>query len=262
MSIQASERYLSFEGSPNFRDYGGYITEDGRSVKWRKLFRSGQLASLTDNDLERFSHLKIKLVFDFRRDDERERDPSLFPCQAKPQVVGLPITPGSSAGFSENITRGTIGADEMARHMCASYREFALDQAEHFRTMFSHILKQKEGASLVHCAAGKDRTGFAVAMVLTVLGVPRKTIIDDYMLTARYFNIDKEIERIHKKYQWDGNRDGIRPLLEVRESYLHSAFDTIDQHFSSIEAYLKDVLGLGLAERELLQERYLTGHAY
>jgi protein-tyrosine phosphatase len=255
---QSISRHLPFDGTPNFRDYGGYLTKDGRSVKWRQLFRSGQLSSLTAEDQNQFERLDIQLVFDFRRVEECERDPSIFPAAAIPKVVGLPIDPGSSISFFDNIATGNISAQEMAEFMCVVNREFVLDQGDNYRKMFSHLLNQSQGGSLVHCAAGKDRTGFAAAMVLSALGVPKETIFADYMLTADYLSVDREIDRIQEKYQWTGDADAFRPMLEVHESYLQAAFDAIDQNFPSVEVYLEEILGLGQSECELLQGRYLV----
>ena len=252
-----AERHLPLEGTPNFRDFGGYAAKDGRRVRWGKLFRSGQLSNLTDNDLQYMESLDVKLVCDFRRDEERERDPSVFPNSAQPDIIGLPIDPGSTTGFVDNIARGDLSAEDMASFMCDINREFALDQAPVYKTMFAHILKLDSGASLVHCAAGKDRTGFAVAVVLAALGVARDTIMADYMLTSQYFSVENEIDRISKKYQWGGANDVMRPMLETREPYLLTAFKAIDQHFSDINEYLDVMLGVGADERDALCRRYL-----
>ncbi|ARN74535.1 tyrosine-protein phosphatase [Oceanicoccus sagamiensis] len=249
--------HIPFKGTPNFRDYGGYTTIDGRSVKRRQLFRSGQLSKLTEVDQQQLAGLDIRLVFDFRRDEERQQDPSLFPLSAQPETVALPIHPGSAIGFLESIASGNMGSEKMASFMCAINQEFVFDQADKYRQMFCCLLDHAEGGSLVHCAAGKDRTGFAAAMMLSALGVPRETIFADYMLTADYVLVDKEIARVSKKYQWQGEPDVMRPLLEVRRDYLQSAFDMIDKQFPTIENYLQDVLGVGLAERDWLQARYL-----
>ncbi len=253
----ATSRHIPFSGTPNFRDYGGYKTRDGRTIKWRQLFRSGQLSKLTENDREQFRRLDIRIVFDFRRDEEREKDPSLFPLSAIPETVPLPINPGSAIGFLENIAGGNMDSQAMAGFMRAVNREFVIDQADKYQQMFACLLNHDQGGSLVHCAAGKDRTGFAAAMILSALGVARETIFSDYMLTADYLLVDKEIARVSKKYEWPGEMDVMRPMLEVRPDYLQSAFDIIDDQFPTIEDYLQDVLGVGRAERDWLQARYL-----
>lgn len=250
-------RHIPFEGASNFRDYGGYKTMSGHVIKWRQLFRSDQLSRLTEKDQDQFSRLDIRIVFDFRREDERKKDPSLFPLSATPETVPLPIDPGSAFGFSENMTSGNMDSLTMAGFMCDINKEFVIDQADKYRQMFTSLLKHDAGGSLVHCAAGKDRTGFAVAMVLSALGVPRDTIFADYMLTAQYFLIDKEIARASKKYRWSGEPEVMRPMLEVRPDYLQSAFDIIDEQFPTVEDYLQEVLGVGQAERGWLQARYL-----
>ena len=250
-------RHIPFEGAANFRDYGGYKTVNGRTVKWRQLFRSDQLSRLTEKDQQQFSRLDIRVVFDFRRKDEREKDPNLFPLSATPETVALPIDPGSAFGFAEGIGGGTIDSLTVASFMCDINKDFVINQADKYRQMFNRLLNHDEGGSLVHCAAGKDRTGFAVAMILSALGVPRDTVFADYMLTAQYFPIDKAIARASKKYQWPGEPEVLRPMLEVRPDYLQSAFDIIDQQFPMIEDYLQEVLGVGQAERDWLQARYL-----
>lgn len=250
-------RHIPFEGTPNFRDYGGYQAMDGRTVKWRQLFRSGQLSKLTDRDQEQFSGLDIRIVFDFRRDDERGKDPSLLPASRLPEIVPLPINPGSAVGFLDNIAGGNMDSQAMASNMCDINKEFVIDQADKYHQMFACLLNHDEGGSLVHCAAGKDRTGFAAAMILSALGVRRDTIFADYMLTADYLLVDKEIARVSKKYAWPGEPEVMRPMLEVRPDYLQSAFDIIDTQFPSVEDYLQDVLGVGQYERRWLQSRYL-----
>lgn len=253
----APNRHLPFQGTPNFRDFGGYNTADGRTVKWRKLFRSGHLAELTPHDQSQFESLDIRLLFDFRREIEIESEPNVLPLQAPPRVVCLPINPGSSVGIFERAVSGDVEDVDMGEFMCVVNREFVLEQGGRFKEMFANLLAQSEGGALVHCAAGKDRTGFAAAMTLAALGVPKSTIVEDYMLTGNYYIVDKEIDGIRQKAGWVGDLNGLRPLLEVRESYLQSAFDAIAENFSSLDHYLEDVLGLGQSERAELQGRYL-----
>ncbi|MDG1773637.1 MAG: tyrosine-protein phosphatase [Oceanicoccus sp.] len=254
----ATRRHIPFEGTPNFRDYGGYKTRDGRAIKWRQLFRSGELSKLTDNDQDQFGSLDIRIVFDFRRDDERLKDPSLLPESAMPEMVPLPINPGNAVDFVEIIAAGTMNSEQLAGFMCDVNKEFVFDQSEQYRKMFSCFLNLDEGGSLVHCAAGKDRTGFAAAMMLSALGVSRETIFADYMLTADYLSVDKEVARISQKYQWPGEPEVMRPMLEVRPDYLQSAFEIIDKEFPRVEDYLQEVLGMGEVERNWLQSRYLV----
>ena len=257
-TTKTPSRHLPFDGTPNFRDDGGYTTEDGRQVKWRTLFRSGHLSTLTASDQLQFSKLGINLVFDFRRVEECKREPSQFHAGAMPQVVGLPIDPGSSFSFIESIASGRLSRADMLDFMAKVNREFVFAQADSFKQMLHHLLHQQQGGSLIHCAAGKDRTGFGVAMMLSALGVPRATIFADYLLTSQYLDVDSEIDRICKKYQWPGETDVMRPLLEVREPYLQAAFDEIDSRYACVDDYLQEVLDIGPSERRELRSRFLV----
>ena len=103
------ERRLGLEGTPNFRDFGGYETEQGSRVKWGKLYRSGQLSALTDSDLELLDALDIDLVCDFRRPDEQESEPSRLPSRRPPRVASLP-RPRPMAGCLTKYCRWTTPA--------------------------------------------------------------------------------------------------------------------------------------------------------
>lgn len=251
-----AERWLAFDGTPNFRDYGGYCNQSGQRVKWGHFYRSGQLASLTDGDIAYFDSLNIDTVFDFRRVEEAAKDVSLFPAK-KPNVMGLPIDPGSTINFFSNLEEGKLCAGDMENFMCDINYEFAIEHAPSYKKMFEKLLGSPPKGSLIHCSAGKDRTGFAAALMLLSLDVSREVVMQDYLLTGQYFDIDREIDRIAKKYDWTGARDVISPMLAVKESYLSAAFDAIDNNFSSVNAYLEEMLGVGREEREYLQNCYL-----
>jgi protein-tyrosine phosphatase len=124
--------------------------------------------------------------------------------------------------------------------------------------MFQEILALEDARFLVHCAAGKDRTGFAAALVLLALGVPRDVVMRDYMLTARYFSPDTEMARLQQKYGMEHiDADAVRPMLEVHEDYLDRGLVSIEQNYGSVERYLREVLGVGPAELAELRARYL-----
>ena len=137
-------------------------------------------------------------------------------------------------------------------------RQFAEDQSEVYGHMFREILALEDARFLVHCAAGKDRTGFAAALVLLALGVPRELVMQDYLLTARYFRPELELGRLRRKYQMeDMDVEAIMPILEVHEDYLSRALASIGEHYQSVEAYLEEALGVGPAELAELRSRYL-----
>jgi protein-tyrosine phosphatase len=257
--VLATERKFGMQGTPNFRDFGGYRTADGRQVKWGFLFRSGQLSSLSDQDLELLASLELDLVCDFRRLEEQESDPSRLPEQRRPRIASLPITPGSNSRFFEEADNQLGGPDAMFDFMVEINRDFAEAQTETYSRMFREILAVEDARFLVHCAAGKDRTGFAVALILLALGVPRDVVMRDYMLTARFFDPMREIDRLKRKYDMEHmDAQSILPMLEVHEDYLARALAAIEQNYPSVEAYLEQALGVGPAELAELKRRYLA----
>lgn len=259
--VIAPERKLGMQGTPNFRDFGGYEVANGRRVKWGFLYRSGQLSNLSEQDVALMQHLEIDLICDFRRVEEQEGDPSRLPQNNPPRIASLPIVPGSNSRFFEEIADeagSSLGRQAMFDFMVEINRDFAAAQTATYARMFREILALPDARFLVHCAAGKDRTGFAVALVLLALGVPRDVVMHDYMLTARYFHPTTEIERLREKYQMEHmDADAILPMLEVHEDYLAQALDTIDQGYASIEAYLEEALGVGANDLAELRVRYL-----
>ena len=260
--IIAPERKLGMQGTPNFRDFGGYSTTLGRQVKWGYLFRSGQLSALTEQDIALLASLELDLICDFRREEEQLGDPSLLPAQRAPKVLSLPITPGSNTTFfdraeAESADSLVGGRQGMFDFMVEINRDFALAQTDTYSRMFREILEFEDARFLVHCAAGKDRTGFAAAIVLLALGVAREDVLRDYLMTARYFSPALELDRIRRKYQMDLPADAILPMLEVHEEYLGAALAEIDRRYPSIEAYLDSELGVGQRELAELRARYL-----
>ena len=256
--VLATERRLGMEGAPNFRDFGGYQTAAGQQVKWGYLFRSGQLSGLSPQDVELFASLGLDLVFDFRRVEEQASELSRLPDKPSPRVVSVPIIPGSNSRFFEEAGQQSDKPDAMFEFMLEINRDFAGPQAATYSRMFSEILAQPDARFLVHCAAGKDRTGFAAAIILLALGVPRDVVMRDYLLTARFFKPERELARLRIKYALEHMAsEAIMPMLEVHEDYLAVALEYIDQNFGSVEAYLAQALGVGSPELAELRGRYL-----
>jgi protein-tyrosine phosphatase len=257
--VVAGERRVYMQGTPNLRDVGGYPAADGRRVKWGHLFRSGQLSSLSDEDVARLAHLRLDLVCDFRREEEQTMDPSRLPEEATSlRRLSLPITPGSQAEMMTAAWSAPLDRAAMFDFMLDINRDLALRQGEAFRAMFAALLAAEDGRMLVHCAAGKDRTGFAIALILLALGVPDEVVMADYLLSARYFSPQAEIDRLRQKYQMESlAAEAILPMLEVHPQYLAAALDAIRQRYPDIHAYLEAELGVGPDEVVELRRRYL-----
>ncbi len=254
----------------NFRDVGGLPAADGRRVRTGVLFRSGHLAHATEQDAAFLSSLGLHTVFDFRnRDDIALEGPDT--ALRGTRNINLPLSDPSpqNADFWRLVRHGdlatlreVLGDGRAEERMAASYRKIVLERtAEHGR-MFSLLTEAEGGAvpALLHCAAGKDRAGTSIAIILLALGVERTAIEADYMESnARH--------RRYKVVRGDGStgagidpavRALLDPLFEARVVYLRTAFATIDERWGGVERYLREGLGLGPERHERLKERLLT----
>ena len=251
-------RHIPLDGTPNFRDFGGYpVTRTGRRVKYGRLFRAGHLADLSLADLTVVADLGISHLYDFRRSFEQEHKPNHPSVLATvDHVIHLDITPGNHTGSLEVVTStGSLPA-ETHKFMCDINRELALSHQSSFKRVFEGLLADLDAIILVHCAAGKDRTGFAAALILLALGVELDVVMQDYLLTQRYFLAHQQIPALRDKYGFDGVQDEVlEPIVATRREYLQAGLDAMLEHSGSIDGYLLDAFGVGEVERQLLSER-------
>lgn len=249
-------RHLGLEGAPNFRDLGGYATEDGRSVRWGLFYRSDNLAHLTDDDLARLEELDLALVCDFRGPDEKAEEPDRLPEKHPPAVAELEIYDDSfsATSFREKLLSGDEDFD--AREiLIEGNRLFASKFSDRYAQMFQRISHAENLPAVVHCTAGKDRAGFASALILRTLGVPMETVYDDFLLTNLYTQDKIErtllMVRLYSLFQVDPEK--VRPILGVERAFLEAAFDEIDREYGTFDAYRRDALGLNDAELAAFQ---------
>jgi protein-tyrosine phosphatase len=261
-----SIRRLPLEGQNNFRDLGGYRTTDGRYTRWGRLYRSGQLSSLTEKDYEYLQPLGIRLVCDFRTEEERSRQPTHWPGDA-PEFLFTPIgadDKGRNTRVDEmrRLLQEQAGPDQMRAFMRTLYPDMAVQAATQFQRILGRLLSA-QGASMVHCSAGKDRTGVFSALLLLTLGVPRETVIEDYLLTNRYVSADDAINRTALAYQKLAGLDHVpsvdvlKPLVRVEPPFLESALEAIDKHYGSFDQYRREKLHFSDADVERLRSAYL-----
>jgi protein-tyrosine phosphatase len=258
--ITLAERKLNLQGTPNFRDLGGYVTIDGRHIKWGKLYRSGKLSTLTPEDIRYFNRLGVALVCDFRQDLERELEPTQLGDQSTPLFTGAPVALGSSGNFMENLYNGIIEVYDSADFMKDINRDFVINQIPQYAQMFRFLLTG-DHPILIHCASGKDRTGFGAALILDVLGVGEETIIHDYLLTNDYLSVEEEVKRLSGTFTDNSGsvvpESVLRPLIEVRPEYLHACFEEIEKIYQSRENFYASALGLDHDKLELLRDHYV-----
>ncbi len=244
---ESPARHLTLEGASNFRDLGGYAAKDGRNTRWRQIFRSNHLGSLTDADIAVLRRLGLKSAFDFRGVEERGTAACGFREIA---VHSLPIEPTVVASLRARAATGSpLSSRDAVEVMCDSYRNYVRHNTASFRALFAHLLED-HAPLVIHCSAGKDRTGFACALILHALGVPGEVIAEDYLLTNRFYRRDPHAST-------DLPAEVTHVLGSVEATFLAAAFDTVVEEYGDLEAYFTAGLGLGEAERAILQARYL-----
>lgn len=240
-------RVWPLQGATNFRDLGGYLGHDGRPVRWRRLFRSDHLGGLTETDKAALARLGLAKAFDFRGQAER--------AAVSYELMGvtqhsLAIEPTVVQRMQGLVAAGqSLTPARAAELMTDLYRALVNDQAHRFAELFEHLLRA-DAPVVFHCTAGKDRTGFAAALILLALGVPRDVVLLDYLLTNRVFKHQPAAQS-----EWSA--EVLAVLWRVQPDFLQAALDVVDADHGGVERYLSERLGLGPAALRVLADRYL-----
>ena len=240
-------RHLNLAGASNFRDLGGYPGRGGRPVRWRQIFLSTHLGHLTGADVEVLRGLGVRSAFDFRGTEERVA----ALCGIEEIAVhSLPVEPTVVAALRARREAGTaLSSADALEVMRDSYRGYVRQSTPSFRALFAHLLEDR-APLVIHCTAGKDRTGFACALILHALGVPDDAISEDYLLTNRFYRRDPSASS-------DLPEEVKLVLASVQASFLAAAFETISADYGNLENYFSEGLRLGAAEHAELEARYL-----
>lgn len=241
-------RFIPIEGVHNFRDFGGYDTKTGLSVKKNKLFRAGQFANLTDNGRESLNQIGPKLVVDLRRAKEREEQPGKFGTLELRQIIGAPKHDNGTdlPPHLAYLRDDEVSFDATFAHMIDTYKRMPdLDEYKYLFFEAFCALANQEVPLIVHCAAGKDRTGVLCALILDTLEVDRPIIMEDYLLTNKTPNLDRIIEgyakKLSEKFGRNFDAKDTYPMGAVYAEYLETAFETISRKYGGISQYLESI---------------------
>ncbi len=259
-------RVVSLEGGINFRDLGGYRTEDGRSVRWEKLYRSGSMGGLTKADHDVLAALNIRRIIDLRTPEEREAAPNLWAAAAGIAIWSRDYK--STFGVLRELLASDLPTVEAAREAIkAGYRRLPFEHVPAYRALFES-LRDGDVPLVFNCSAGKDRAGTAAALLLLALGVPRATIIADYRLTDRLLDRTRlsgaapETSHAGKSDRAKSVFSRVPPeviavVMGTDASYLHGVFDAIDDRYGSITAYVQQELEIDRATLDAIRETLL-----
>ncbi|HVO41967.1 MAG TPA: tyrosine-protein phosphatase [Aggregatilineales bacterium] len=240
---KTAERALPLQGGANFRDLGGYHTADGRSVRWGCIFRSGGLSRLTEQDGVYLSRMGLRVVCDLRTEREINEEPDQIPEGA--QYLKIPILSDEESAESARYMLGNLKRlDAMVEE---SYTDLMVDQkAAVFGDVLRLCANPDNLPAMIHCTAGKDRTGVAIVLLLMALGVPDETIIADYSLTNMYYTHLRDAQRsnLRKLAVFRVTLNDFLPALTANPTLIRATIHHIQAHYGTIEAYLTGPAGL------------------
>lgn len=225
-------RLCRIDGVSNFRDFGGYATAHGTAMPPGRFYRSANLASLTGKGRADLAARGIATVIDLRGVNERARAAAPALDGHDIAVVSAPVEPRTTSGVRALLADGRIGGTEMRALMIATYRGFVADEAASFGSAIAAMLAAGGRPLLIHCTAGKDRTGFLVALIHALAGVERDAILADYAAT----NAAWDRASVGDLLRHDAA--AVEPLLTADPDYLAAAFAEIARIDGSAQGFL------------------------
>jgi protein-tyrosine phosphatase len=252
---QGDPRIVPLEGAANFRDLGGYETGDGRRVRWGRVYRSARLLHLTGADVARIDALGIRTVVDFRQSEDAAAFPDRLPegvdYRHMPVFEDTPLS----------TRRVIFNRHRLLDVFAGVYASYIVERgAPTFGGLMRLLADESHLPLLFHCTAGKDRTGVAAMLILTALGVPRETAVDDYLLTNRSAQtfIDEMSTQLGARNVRGVAVEQLYPLLAASPRLIGAALDHIDARYGGVEPYLRRRAGLSDDTLDRLREVLLV----
>ena len=257
-----TDPFVPTEGIHNLRDYGGWAIPGGGRVTSGLLWRSGQHRDATEADLEVFSQLGVRTIIDFRGASEREKFPCRRHADFEAEILAHPGETSSSPPHEGGGGGVTMTAQHAYDRMIAVYTRMPVNPAmiSMFRRYFE-ALDTREGASLIHCFAGKDRTGVGASLLLHVLGVHRDDTVAEFLRTndapTKHILENQSLPRMREVY--DGIEEGaIENLMNVRPEYIAPYFNEVDRDHGSLDTYLEQILGVDEDRKARLRDKFVA----
>lgn len=241
--LTLATRELTLSGAVNFRDIGGYPTATGQQVRWGQVYRAGTLAKLTDADHEILQGLGVRLSCDLRTLEEIEESPDRLP----PSITHVPLPVNTQEPLRRQIQNVLRHHDALEAVMLDAYTRLMIDRnAQVFAALFERLADPAQLPLVIHCTAGKDRTGIATALLLVWLGVPEPLILADYSLSNYHFST---FEAIGAKAIQPFKRLGLKvevlhPLFTANPQLMAQTLAYVREQYGSVEGYLVTRAGL------------------
>ena len=257
---------LGIESVPNLRDLGGYTTSDGATVASGLVYRANQLSGITAADMDNLAAIGLENAYDLRTAEEREKRPDELPPGVK--YVWLDVladSPQAGPAQLEKLMQdpqqanAALGGGKVEEGFRQSYREFvSLPSAQReFSKLYLSLGDEEQLPALFHCTTGKDRTGWAAAALLTLLGVPKDVVVEDYLRSNDYI-LPAYQKVIDGFVAAGGDAEIPRAVLGVKIEYLDAAFDEMETKYGGIENYFSEGLGIDAGKQAALRDLYLS----
>jgi protein-tyrosine phosphatase len=262
----AAGEAIAVASVPNLRDVGGWPTRDGRTVRRGLAYRAVTLHWLADGDMAAVEALGLRTVYDLRTESERSAEPDRAMDGVERVVVDVladsqdAAPAGLVAVLSDPKQADELLGDGKAETLFAgAYREIvSLPSAlAGYRELFTGLADPARRPALYHCTTGKDRTGWATAALLTLLGVDRELVVREYLLTNE--QLVPTLEPVFRRFEAaGGDRAVLLPVLGVEATYLEASFDELERCFGTIESYFADGLSIDAAGQDVLRGAFVA----
>ena len=239
---------MPFEGASNFRDLGGYHTASGGRTRWSTVYRADSLHELTPVDVQRYSELGIRVVYDLRRDSEREIRPNVVP--SIDMCIATPIDLAGVEPLDRTVMSDRRSGEQLLRTM---YANMLAHSGAVIGELFTGLADPARVPAVFHCHAGKDRTGIVAALLLEALGVSRADVLDDYELTACYRRRECHLKSYATLLGTGMAAEAAAAVLGAPRWAMADTMDDLDSVYGGVDAYLLGLAGLGPATLDRLR---------
>lgn len=265
--LTGHQRLINLKGTQNTRDIGGYETKAGQHVRWGKIIRSDHLSRLKKDDFQTLEDMGLRTIIDLRTAGEAKRSPTVWIGDNPPDILNIPIGKDDGEWFRVQdrfLSSGKFTEEDSLNLFVEGYRSLAQAGLESYSKLMAVVVDESNWPLLIHCSAGKDRSGVAIALILEAVGVDRETIMEDYLLTNEAARTEEQASILSKEQSIKSRSAGSRigrfraprpaayfPMVGVTPEMLNGFYAGVEADFGSVDAYLT-ALGLDPAEREAL----------
>jgi len=249
MSNIITNRFFELDSIQNFRDIGGYITNDNKRVRWGKIFRSGSLSRMTTHDSLELLNLGIKTVIDMRSEDIKIRHKQRF---TQANTVRLPIAFNGYSVISKKVLDGQFLRGDAIIYTQDTYRDMVNNFASQYADFFDYLCDEKNYPIIYHCYLGKDQSGLATFFLLRALDVPMDVIEDDYLISDMLVDRAKLVRNADSLSE--SRQEAFTMLSKTDLAYLKYGIACIREKSGSVDDYMLNELGLTPEKRQRLKD--------